>query len=534
MGGIGYGLPHLYYWDEVSVVNRVVRFGSGDLNPHYFVYPALDLYIQFIACCLYFVLGRLTGHFHSAQDFATEYFTNPTNTYLVVRTLTALIGSLVVLATYYTGKKYFGTLVGLLGALLVAVSPLHSGQSHVAETDIPQGLFVILALGAILEVMRQARRRDYILAGLLIGLGCATKYLAVLLIPTLILAHLLHKRPASPEGAPGERLLDRLRPAHLLVSFAAMSVGFFVGTPYNILDLHGFLADWRAQYHIVNSMQNHSYSLYFLHVLPSDQGWLLLLTAVAGMLIMAYQRRPAYWLFLSFPIIYLPFMSHYALAFPRYMIPTEPCLMLAAGFTLATIFRKLRTRLPNSPIPAAALIVGLIALMAHPFYTTLRWDAFMMYHKDSRTAAREWADAHIPSGSVVAVQAIFDRTFFNAPLLTDKKLALIDSYLPSGGKLGAVRQRVFAELKQQPVYREIPFVQDLAALQSAGVEYVFVSRRMDPLSPAFEAQLTAASVGVYRFASGANDSPPLPSGIEYTIPDLPPDLIVFALPAHKP
>ena len=61
--GNKFGLPQLYYWDEPTVVNRAIRFGSGDLNPHFFYYPALYMYVLFIVSGGYFVFGKLTGRF---------------------------------------------------------------------------------------------------------------------------------------------------------------------------------------------------------------------------------------------------------------------------------------------------------------------------------------------------------------------------------------------------------------------------------------------------------------------------------------
>jgi hypothetical protein len=88
--GVRFGLPQLYYWDEPTVVNRAMRFGTGDLNPHYFYYPALYMYVLFAATGVFFVAGRATGAFGSATDFAKTYFVEPTGVYMAARVTTAL------------------------------------------------------------------------------------------------------------------------------------------------------------------------------------------------------------------------------------------------------------------------------------------------------------------------------------------------------------------------------------------------------------------------------------------------------------
>ena len=223
--GIGFGLPHQFYWDEPTVLNRAVRFGSGDLNPHFFAYPALYMYVLFAVSGLMFLLGRATGHYHNAQDFAAEFFLDPSRVYLAARLATACVGTLTVWLTYLVGKKYFNERVGLVGALFLAVSVIHGSHSHAAITDVPHVLFIVAACLPLHDVMTRGRKRDYILSGLLIGLGAATKYLAVLLIPTLLVAAWLStRRPNAaseqvatppnnaPASAPDSTIKHSIRP----------------------------------------------------------------------------------------------------------------------------------------------------------------------------------------------------------------------------------------------------------------------------------------------------------------------------------
>src|SRR5438093_3570673 len=42
---VSYGLPDLYHPDEPRIVERAVRFHAGDLNPHFFNWPSLYMYL---------------------------------------------------------------------------------------------------------------------------------------------------------------------------------------------------------------------------------------------------------------------------------------------------------------------------------------------------------------------------------------------------------------------------------------------------------------------------------------------------------
>ena len=144
------------------------------------------MYVLFAVSGGYYVLGRLTGHLASSVDFAVEYFTNPVNTYLAARMTTVLLGTASVLLAYKVGRRFFGREVGLAAAAVLAVSVVHGSYSHVAITDVPQAFFITAAYLPLHGVLTRSRPRDYLLAGVLIGLGMATKYLAILLLPTLL------------------------------------------------------------------------------------------------------------------------------------------------------------------------------------------------------------------------------------------------------------------------------------------------------------------------------------------------------------
>lgn len=519
--GVNFGLPHLYYWDEPTIVNRAVRFGSGDLNPHFFAYPALYMYMIFLVSGLYFALGRVTGHFHGAQDFAAEYFTNPTGVYLTARVTTALIGAAAVVLTYYVGRRYFGRRAGMLGALFLAVSTLHAGYSHIAITDVPHGFFIIAAYLPLYNVMARGRGRDYALAGFLIGLGAATKYLAVLLVVSLLLAHLLARHGSDPH------LVRRLRSPKLLLGIAAVFAGFVIGSPYNLLDFHRFIADYRAQAALSAGGTGSSLGYFLFQVLPVDFGWPLLMAAAIGFVLLAATRRRKAALFLLFPVLYFAFISRYPRGFARYMIPEEPFIALLAAYALERLYERLYARPRWRGAAAPVMAVAALLLIAFPVALDLRWDRMMARQPDTRTVALAWFQRNVPAGTTVAVQSLFNRTFFNAPIVTDRSLDQVDRNIPKGGKLGAVRERVLETMRRQPVYRETAFVEDVAALRQTGARFVLVSDQNGPLSPAFARDLERSGPPA-RFALPSDQLAWLPKD-PTILPVVPPEVRIYAL-----
>ena len=70
----------------------------------------------------------------------------------------------------------------------MAVAFLPVFYSHLALNDVPTLAPVALALYAAAGVMRRGRRRDYVLAGVAIGLAAATKYTGGVVLACLLVA----------------------------------------------------------------------------------------------------------------------------------------------------------------------------------------------------------------------------------------------------------------------------------------------------------------------------------------------------------
>jgi hypothetical protein len=476
--GIDFGLPHLYYWDEPTVVNRSVRFGSGDLNPSFFVYPALYMYIIFVFSGLYFCAGYLLGSFSGVIDFATRYFVDPSGVYLMARLLTAFIGTTTVVMTFLVGRRYFNSLVGYIGAAFLTVSVLHASYSHIATADIPHSFLIMAAYLPLHDVAAKGRLRDYLFCAVLIGLGIAMKYLAFLLALCLLLAHLIGSSEKSPQQMSHNMvssLIRQLLSPKLVLAGMAMIGAFFIGSPYNFLSFSAFLEDVRDQSLISTGEGGNSLRYFLLHVLPADVGWPLYLTAAVGVLLILVRRQSLHLLFFSFPVIYLAFNVQYERVFPRYMIPVTPFLALLAAYALVQVFDWLRSSAYWRRPAIGLLATATIAIAALPAYTVVSWNRTMASELDTRTAALHWTNRNVAPGTIVAIQPLFDRTFNNVPLQTQRTLAKLEQDIPSGGRFDAVRARVFAALEARPTFVEAEFVYDLDALRRNGVRYVFIS-----------------------------------------------------------
>ena len=104
------------------------------------------------------------------------------------RIAAALLGTLAVWLLYLTGARLFGRGGGTPGGGAEAVAFLPVFYAHLALNDVPTLAPLTLSLLGASGVLRKGRRRDYALAGIGLGLGCASKYTAGIVVAPLLAA----------------------------------------------------------------------------------------------------------------------------------------------------------------------------------------------------------------------------------------------------------------------------------------------------------------------------------------------------------
>ena len=117
------------------------------------------------------------------------------NTYDQVHLLGRVVGMLFDLATialtYRIGAALYDRRIGLLAAAFLAVTVMHIQQAHFFVVDSYLVTFVALTFWFVVQVARRGRRRDYVWAGLSLGLAMATKLSMLLLAPIVGLGALI-------------------------------------------------------------------------------------------------------------------------------------------------------------------------------------------------------------------------------------------------------------------------------------------------------------------------------------------------------
>jgi len=190
--GIRQGLPYAYNADEADhfVPHAIEMFGHS-LNPGYFANPPAYTYVLHYLFALAY--GGTSGVRHALA-------VHPSAVYTLARVAAALLGTLSLWLLYATATRLFGRGAGLLAAAIEGVAFLPVFYAHLALNDVPTLAPLTLSLLGTAGVLRKGRARDHLLAGIGLGLACATKYTAGIVLVPYLAAVAARYLDASAEG----------------------------------------------------------------------------------------------------------------------------------------------------------------------------------------------------------------------------------------------------------------------------------------------------------------------------------------------
>jgi 4-amino-4-deoxy-L-arabinose transferase-like glycosyltransferase len=397
--GIGFGLPQLYHPDEPAHVLQALAIARGLPNGVTFANPPLYKYLLFAEYVVTYGIGWLTHLYSSPQDFVNRFRADPTLLYLIGRVTSALLGALTVFAAYALANALRGRHVGLRAALLAAVVYLLVRESHFAVNDAFVTLCVTLALYACVRVAQFGSRRDYLVAGALVGLSFAAKYQGAVALFPFLLAHLL--RP--------QRDLKQLVQGAVAAG-AVTLVGFpplFLETRRVLQDFYvGLYSKGQIGYDGLDPAGGY---VFYMKALLWGIGLPILLAAGLGVMLALVRRERGLIVVASLPLALYLIMGYERLFFARYILPAVPALLVLALVGLENSAEWLAARTRFSP--RVILFIGVCVLGIAPLIDSLRFDTIMM-QEDTRTAASVWINSHLAAGTRVAV----DWGTFSAPL----------------------------------------------------------------------------------------------------------------------
>jgi 4-amino-4-deoxy-L-arabinose transferase-like glycosyltransferase len=286
--GIEYGLPFpLLNPDEANIVPRAWRVvHGGGLDPHFFDYPSLLIYLE-----------------------APFQWWQGDPSYLMGRIVLLVVALGGVAAAWWLGRAAYGNVAGFVAGAFVAVDTTHVVYSRTAVTDVPLTTAVTVALALLV-----LGRLEW--AGLAIGLAASVKYPGMLLVVPLVVV--------------GRRQWSRLA-----VSGALALAAFALTSPFVLV--HAGRA-WDDARHVQRLAQ--AGWLGFEDDSPAPIAYVerlwdgvgpALIVGVVGLVVALVLRRRADLALGSFALVWILQLLTTGAHFDRYTLPLVPVLGALAG-----------------------------------------------------------------------------------------------------------------------------------------------------------------------------------------------------------
>lgn len=503
---IDWGLPHLYHPDEGSILVHSLGFGTGDLNPHWFRWPSLLMYVVFGFYGFYYVIGRVFGFLGAPIDLARHFLTDPTPFWMIGRGLSALAGVLTVWTTWRIGRKAFGDFAGVASALFLAVVYLHVRDAHYATPDVAMTFLVTVSMLTALTAAHTGRGGMLVLSGLFAGLAASTKYPGALAgagtLAAAVYLGLTARRAAWP----------------FIGAVLAGAVGFVAGTPFSVISWSEFTGDVATQVFMVSRTGVAQTPMPFLDglaevfggTLGRGVGYPLLALAALGLLSSFGRERSARGrpgeiapapagvaIAGSVALAFIAFAVALTVKRSTYLTPALPALALLAGLGLRRLFELFEP----SPYRRFGFLrtVALVGVAVWSVVPTLGFVRAIGL-PDTRTAAKHWMESEIKPGSSVAVEP-YGPPLHPETAQVEKQLRLdttdVETWAATKQTLSEVQLEVAS--KRVPQYElytigwghephRLPEAGDdpealIERLQAVGIRYVVLSSKAEPNRP---------------------------------------------------
>jgi 4-amino-4-deoxy-L-arabinose transferase-like glycosyltransferase len=395
--GVWFGYPPLaMHPDEGYLVYRALRIIQlGDLNPRFFNYPTLNLYLfailfEGVALWNRLILGSPNVAGMPVMDF-----------FIAARILVVFMSTATIYVTYEMGRRVIHPVAGLAAATLIAPAFLHVSNSFVATVDSSLALWSSLAvLMSVLIYADGARRHYYVLSGVFAGLALGSKYTGLLSVVPLIIAHLaVTKRNA---------LLNK----NFVLGLLAVPITFVLTTPYAVLDYESFRASVsfeQAHYSTGHAGAESSTGTSFLpyaKLLALDgYGVLPTLLFLGGVIWLSVKDYRMALILLGFPLSLFLFVGGYKVLFMRNLVAIVPFLALCGGILLYALLSWLKNWVSGrlSTFWGSVTAYGLVGILlcvsvSGQLVRSCRY-IHLINLPDTRVASLLWITENLPPGS---------------------------------------------------------------------------------------------------------------------------------------
>jgi len=389
--GIAHQLPYKSYIEEDEFIYTALKYGSGDLNPHWFVNPPLYSYLLFTLYMIYYLAGKAVGIYANTDQYVLGYLTDPTLWYLIARSLSALLVIPTLMLIRMITQRVFSRRCALAACAFFAVMPVPVRYAHYGCTEPLLMVFALLAALYAVRWRESADTRFSTLAGVFTGLAAGTKYTGIFCAVILLAAHYEYWKP-------------QVRVA-FAKSILAAALAFLAVCPFPLLSPREYvtkaafiLGPFRVGDFAWVKIPNLHLSI-LLRYMPDGMGGAMAAAAVAGTIYLLLSRRRS-----AFLIAVLPMAFYFVVGFSRffnerYMLICYPFFAIAAAAITEAVAMRIGRR------SAACFTVLCAALLLPSLRDSVNRVRDLMLPTTSVLSA-QWIAGNLPEGSRILVENV--------------------------------------------------------------------------------------------------------------------------------
>ena len=373
-----FGLPDKFRPDEQYLTGAA--FGLDPTwNPHFAIYPAGQMYLDRLVFLLH---ARLRGN---PPDFWSALTVDSgAPAYLFGRRISAAFGTATIPAVYFAAVP-FGAEAALAASTLMAASTLHMRESKYWTTDAGAIFWLTLCLAMVMRIVYRGGARDYLAAGLLAGIGTATKYPVGIVVIAIAVGHL------EARAREGRSIWTSLWDGRIYLAALASAIAFTCVTPYFFLDWNRTVGDYLYQrgfvlYGLPNPLSSFGWRWLFLRAMPESFGITMFALFTVSVAWMAARRWPGALSLLAFVLAACSAMTRSHYVFYRYLLVPLPAMALFGGAFLADLANLAAQRFDlrtGRPLLGCALLLLILPSLIRDIELNR-----LLLRDDSRTMAR--------------------------------------------------------------------------------------------------------------------------------------------------
>ena len=406
--GIWWNLPKIYHPDETALISgglglRIVS------NLKHFDWPHMQMYISLFTVSIWAKITDIYFNFTgiSGANSGSILLERPASFYLVVRFVSFLMASASLVIFYKGVKEFLGRNTALISLLFFVLSLQNIEDAHYATLESALTFWVVLVFFFSQRIIKSDKVINYILAGLFAGFATSTKYNGALVVLLIFSAHVLNV--VKSKKSSWQIIFSK----QLFIAAIVAVAGFFIGTPYALLDFKTFIrsdspagAFWqfkRQKTPIGESLLNFNLGeTRYKTSVGTSFGVVGAILTIIGVFLFFRSFGNISFFLLFFPALYFWYIGTLKLFYPHYLNPIYPFFAILASLSFIQVAKYLFCKFKKPILKKLIISLFFLVTFGGLFYRAIIMD-FVFATGDTRRQAENWIVQNVIPGSVVGV-----------------------------------------------------------------------------------------------------------------------------------